>query len=151
MSTGHENPEPIPARLQYDADLRTESTGNNLSSDEFSAAILAHQTWVARFQNTVKGIDREAQDPDLAGDDTLCQFGRWLHANPAAFTSQASYEQVISMHRAFHMTAGKIAAMLQEYQPGGTMDAEMSLLRDQSRQLATVLLAEKLAHEEKPD
>lgn len=116
-------------------------------SEELSAAILAHQTWVARFQNAVKGIDREVQNPDLVRDDTICQFGRWLYANPTAFSRPEVYERVKTMHRAFHMAAGEIAVMLQQHQSSETLERHMRALRDQSKQLAHALMAEKLALE----
>jgi len=116
-------------------------------SDEFSAAILAHQTWVARFQNAVKGIDREEQNPDLVRDDTLCQFGRWLHANPGAFSSPMAYERIKLMHRSFHTAAWEIAVMLQEHKPSESLERHMNALRDQSKLLASTLMAEKLALE----
>jgi hypothetical protein len=119
-------------------------------SDVFLEAIAAHHTWVTRFQNALKGTNREPLDPKLIRDDSRCQFGLWLHANPDAFPSADTYKQVMDMHKAFHETASEIAIMIRQQYQRESIDIYMEAFHTMSKQMVATLQAVKSADRDKP-
>jgi hypothetical protein len=120
-------------------------------SDVFLEAIAAHHTWVTRFQNALKGTNREPLDPTLIRDDKRCQFGQWLYANPEAFSDTDTYKQIKDMHKAFHETASEIAVMIRQQYQRESIDIYMEAFHGMSKQLVTTLQAAKSADRGKPD
>lgn len=118
--------------------------------DVYAEAILAHQTWLARFQNALNGKDRDPLDPAPIRDDTLCNFGKWLHAHPEAFPSPQDYARVKAMHLAFHETAGDIALMIRQHYARDSIDIYMDEFLQQSKSLVAELLATRAAIEREP-
>lgn len=75
-------------------------------SETIEKAILAHSHWKHLLQNAIKiGYShipvKEAKDP------TLCEFGKWLYSNEAAWLIR-HYPQLAELHKTFHEEAGKI-------------------------------------------
>jgi hypothetical protein len=105
----------------------------------FDEVILVHQDWVARFENFIKGIDRESFNPKQIGDDAICLFGRWLHANAGSFPDVKSFELADRLHQLFHRNAAEIAQALGSHPGGVSVRADLDKLHELSIQLVQVL------------
>ena len=110
-----------------------------IMSTVFDDAISAHTSWVTRFGNSMRGIDRESFDPEQIRDDTICEFGRWLHANATLFLDIERYEQLNRLHQSFHEEAAEIAAMLGQNARPRTLQARLVGLSGLSGQLVRAI------------
>jgi hypothetical protein len=77
-----------------------------------SDAITAHAVWVGRFEIAVSRIGGELPRAEEVRDDTSCEFGRWLNANPGILGPDR-YLSLVNLHQAFHEEAAGIAEALQ--------------------------------------
>lgn len=105
----------------------------------FDNAISAHISWLTRFQNVLLGIDRERFDPHHIGDPTLCEFGKWLLANPDFASHPEQVERVKTLHQRFHDKAAVIAGLLGSYARHHVIDAHWKDLSELSGQLVETL------------
>jgi hypothetical protein len=106
---------------------------------EFDEAIHAHINWLVRFETVLNGINREYFNPDQVGNDKICDFGRWLHANPTAFRNAEDFEQIDRLHRNFHAKASDIASMFNSPFQSDIIRSELKKLENQSGQLIDAL------------
>jgi hypothetical protein len=112
-----------------------EHEGMTAMSTIFDNAISVHTSWVARFGDALRGISREAFDPKQLRDDTICEFGRWLHASSALFPDAERFEQVKKLHKSFHENAAEIALMLGQNARPQSLQARLVGLSGLSGQL----------------
>lgn len=110
-----------------------------MSQVHFDAAVMAHMAWLARFQSVMTGISRERFDADQIADHTICDFGRWLYANPGAFADAAAFESVCDLHRRFHAQAARIAEAFRFNEPSRVLAPMMRGLEDLSAELVDAL------------
>ncbi len=90
-------------------------------------AITTHLDWVARFENAAKSVEREAIDPAAVGDETACEFGKWLAQNPELLGSPARHRRICDLHREFHEEAGRVANHVRQ------RDTSLAALADRAR------------------
>lgn len=115
-----------------------------MTIETIDAAILAHQTWVARFQTALKGINTESFDIGKAKDDTACVLGRWLLSDRAPeLLGVDSHKQIVAIHATFHEIAGSIAERLNQRESGQDIDAWMAEFKNLSGQLVMLLMGAK--------
>jgi hypothetical protein len=115
-----------------------------MTIEAINAAILAHQTWVARFQTVLKGINTEAFDIGKAEDDAACALGRWLQSEQSlALLGQDSHNQIKVIHGTFHEIAGNIAARLNHHESGKEIEEWLVEFNNLSRQLIVLLMHAK--------
>lgn len=105
------------------------------------AAILAHQTWVARFQTSLKGINNESFDISLARDHGACLLGGWLKSERSRELLDAeSHVQIVAIHAIFHEIAGDIAEKLNNHESGKDMEDWLAEFARLSSQLVMLLI-----------
>ena len=115
-----------------------------MSINTIDAAILAHQTWVARFQTSLKGINSESFDIGLAKDATACLLGKWLLSERSRELLDAeSHGQIVAIHATFHEIAGDIAEKLNNHESGKDMDDWLAEFSRLSSQLVMLLMLAK--------
>lgn len=122
-----------------------------LVDDESSAKISAavdnaievHASWLARFHAALRGINREKFDQEAICDDTACAFGKWLYSSQGCFVDQKRYEEIKSLHKELHATAGELAKFSLGQDYGNTFKAGLGTLARQSSQLIGMLLGVK--------
>jgi selenophosphate synthetase-related protein len=105
----------------------------------FDNAISAHISWLTRFQNVLLGLDRERFDLEQISDPTLCEFGRWLLANPDFASHPEQVERVKTLHQRFHEKAAVIAGLLGSYARHRVIEAHWNDLSELSGQLVETL------------
>ena len=112
-----------------------------MNIETIDAAILAHVTWVARFQSAIKGISTETFDIGAAADDTACVLGQWLQTECAhTLLEKDLYNKINVIHGAFHQVAGNIAARLNQREAGNEIEEWLAEFNNLSKQLVTILL-----------
>jgi hypothetical protein len=115
-----------------------------MTIETIDAAILAHQTWVARFQTSIKGINREIFDVSKANDDAACVLGQWLQSESSlALLGHDSHNQIKVIHATFHEIAGSIAARLNQHEPVKEIEEWLTEFNNLSRQLVMLLMHTK--------
>ncbi len=115
-----------------------------MTIETIDAAILAHQTWAARFQTAIKGINTEAFDVSKASDDTACDLGQWLQSERSqALLGQDSHNQLTVVHATFHDIAGNIAARMNHHESGKGIEEWLDEFNNLSRQLVMLLIHTK--------
>lgn len=115
-----------------------------MSIDTIEAAILAHQTWVARFQTSLKGINNESFDIGKAKDDTACVLGKWLLSERShELLGHDLHKQIMVIHATFHEIAGNIAERLNRHETGKDIEVWLAEFNTLSRQLVILLLHTK--------
>jgi hypothetical protein len=108
-----------------------------MSIDTIDAAILAHRAWVGGFKSACKGISTETFDLARARDFSSCALGRWLSSEAAQLQLGVTpHEEICSLHRSFHETAGTIAERLNR----GQMQHETQVLIAQFDELSKELI-----------
>ena len=111
-----------------------------MNIETIDEAILAHQTWVARFQTKLRGINSESFDISKAQDDTACVLGKWLYSEKSlALLGQDSHNQIKVKHATFHEIAGSIAARLNRYESGNEIEELLLEFKTLSHQLIQLL------------
>lgn len=105
----------------------------------FDDAIVTHLAWVARFEEALSGIASETFDSRQIGDDTGCDFGRWLQGNAALFPDPQRFDYVRSLHMVFHEVAAEIAALMRPPADPVAVQAKLGGLRDLSAHLVVML------------
>lgn len=115
-----------------------------MTIETIDAAILAHQTWVARFQTSLKGINTESFDIGKARDDTACVLGMWLLSDRSReLLGPDSHNQIVAIHATFHEIAGNIAERLNHHESGKDIEDWMVEFDSLSRQLVMLLMRTK--------
>lgn len=115
-----------------------------MTIETIDAAILAHQTWVSRFQTSLKGINTESFDIGKAQDDTACVLGQWLLSEHArTLLGHDAHNQIMAIHATFHEIAGSIAERLNKQESGKDIEEWMVEFNRLSKQLVTLLVHTK--------
>jgi hypothetical protein len=112
--------------------------------ETIDAAILAHQTWVSRFQTSLKGINTESFDIGKAKDDAACVLGKWLLSERShGLLGAESHKLVVAIHATFHEIAGNIAERLNHHESGKNIEAWLAEFNNLSGQLVMLLMRTK--------
>lgn len=108
-------------------------------------AILAHRTWVARFQTAIQGVNREAFDLATARDDSLCNLGRWLNTPTSLeLLGDDSHQRIKVLHKTFHEIAGDLAEKINRHDALDELELMLGEFDNLSAQLIQLLrLAKK--------
>ena len=115
----------------------------------FDDAIAAHISWLVRFESVMLGSSCEQFDARQISDDAICEFARWMFANPALFPDAERCEQVKNLHRSFHREASAIVPLLVLPAPRETLEAHWRSLCALSDQLVEAVRQE-LQHSGQP-
>jgi hypothetical protein len=112
--------------------------------ETIDAAILAHQTWVARFRTSLKGINTESFDIGKAKDDAACVLGKWLLSERSRELLGAGlHHQIVAIHATFHEIAGNIAQRLNHHESGQVIEEWMAEFNNLSSHLVMLLMLTK--------
>ena len=112
-----------------------------MTLETLDEAILAHQTWVARFQTSIECINTETFDISHAKDDTACALGKWLTSSSSReLLGSDSHNQIVAIHATFHEIAGNIAERLNHYESGKDIEGWLAEFNELSRQLVKTLM-----------
>ena len=107
---------------------------------QIDAAIAAHDEWKARLLNAIAAGSSEL-DPDQAGADDHCAFGKWLSSVGPDMKASLHYERVCDLHARFHKAA---AAVLRLAIGGRGAQALTSLEFGSDYVSASVLLVDEM-------
>ncbi|KXF80926.1 CZB domain-containing protein [Enterovibrio coralii] len=78
---------------------------------EIDAAVGAHGAWKQKLRNAINTGECEST-PERVKQDNNCSFGKWLHYRiEEQYKASPYYEEVVSLHAAFHREAGSILAL----------------------------------------
>ncbi len=78
---------------------------------DLDTAIGKHTEWKSKFRNAIS--KQESLDEEAIKKDNCCDLGKWLHGEAKSkYSSLASYAACRAKHAAFHVEAGKIAALI---------------------------------------
>ena len=112
--------------------------------ETIDAAILAHRNWVARFNTKRSGISTEVFDLNKAGDDSGCEFGKWLNSDSALqHLGPQSHARIKALHATFHEIAGDLAGRLNRLDIDEGTQNLMYEFDNLSRQLVQLLMQAK--------
>jgi len=106
---------------------------------DIDAALVAHIKWLVIFKNHLSGIERDQLDPEIVGDDRVCNFGQWLHANKAALPFPEQFEYIQALHAIFHLAASEMAAAAKTTQNHNEIKRQINELQNLSNQLIAAL------------
>lgn len=77
---------------------------------DLNNAVEKHGEWRMKFRAAI--ANKETLDAAAISRDTGCEFGKWLHGEAKTqYAHLAGYAQCVRNHAAFHVEAGKIAAL----------------------------------------
>jgi len=75
---------------------------------DFDDAIAAHIKWKVRLGQFIDGTSAETlNSADVCRDD-LCDLGKWIHGEGAAFKAAAHYQDLVKKHANFHVCAADV-------------------------------------------
>jgi methyl-accepting chemotaxis protein len=78
---------------------------------DLDKALEKHSEWKVKLRAAIS--KHEEMDVITISKDNCCDFGKWLHGNAKSqLGHRASYSECLSKHAAFHVEAGKIAAVI---------------------------------------
>lgn len=85
-------------------------------SFEFDEALAAHQAWLERLDDYIRGSSTAEIDLDKACDFNGCGLGLWLNRERDQLAGLASFEELEKTHKLFHTVAGDVICLVQEQQ-----------------------------------
>lgn len=78
---------------------------------DLDCAVQAHATWKIKFRTAIN--QKESMDASVIAKDNCCELGKWLYGDgKAKWGSLNSHADCVIKHAAFHVEAGKVAAMI---------------------------------------
>jgi len=77
---------------------------------DLNNAIQKHAEWKLKFHSAL--TTNEVLDTATIAKDNCCEFGKWLHGISSTHGKFGSYAKCLSAHAAFHVEAGKVAAVI---------------------------------------
>lgn len=83
------------------------------------AAVLAHETWLAKAIALIEGIMLMKEDIPLK--PTECEFGRWYYGEGQFLRPLVHFREVEPLHDALHATYAEIVAILFEQRQRTTL------------------------------
>jgi Methyl-accepting chemotaxis protein (MCP) signalling domain/Chemoreceptor zinc-binding domain len=91
------------------------ASGNHMvtaSGDiDLDAAIDKHMDWKIKLRGAISR--QEQLDASSISKDNCCELGHWLHGNgKAKFGQNPDFQSLVTLHRAFHSEAGKVAELI---------------------------------------
>jgi len=92
----------------------------------FDEMIEAHLKWKLRLKEHLSGHGQPI-NADEAGQDSLCQLGKWIHGKGRSLAGMAEYEHLRQHHATFHQSAGQIIRHIE----AGQRDMASRLLEGQ--------------------
>lgn len=97
------------------APVKIETYKNAPVSDEvgidLDKALEQHSEWKVKLRAAIS--KREQMDVATISKDDCCELGKWLHGGAKPQLShKPSYSECVSKHAAFHIEAGRVAAMI---------------------------------------
>lgn len=73
---------------------------------DFAKAVDAHVAWIMKLQEAIDGGAR--LDVNEVGKDTLCELGKWIYGEGAAYQDKLVFFDLKAKHTAFHLCAGEV-------------------------------------------
>ncbi len=75
--------------------------------DNIGRAIIAHLAWRGYLREAIE-TRKCPLNPDTAGSDQKCEFGKWFHGLPATHKVSAHWKEINALHAEFHALGIKI-------------------------------------------
>ena len=77
--------------------------------DDIEDAIRVHCAWADRLKAAI-ATGASEMTVDIAANDGICPFGRWLHGATIPESAKAfhSYDHSVQIHREFHQCAAEV-------------------------------------------
>lgn len=72
----------------------------------FAKAVDAHVAWILKLQEAIDGGKK--LDPAEVRKDTLCELGKWIYGEGAAYQDKLAFFDLKAKHTAFHLCAGEV-------------------------------------------
>lgn len=79
---------------------------------DFAKAGQAHNDWKVKFRLAI--ARKERMDIATIAADNCCEFGKWLHGEATRHAALGQYVDCKTKHAAFHVQAGKVAALIND-------------------------------------
>lgn len=78
---------------------------------DLNKAIEKHMEWKMTFRTA---IDKQSTlDSAAISKDNVCELGKWLYGEAKLqYRGKPEYQQCVAAHAAFHVEAGKVAAVI---------------------------------------
>jgi hypothetical protein len=73
---------------------------------DFSHLILAHSQWKRNLRNAIE--ESKSLDAATAGRDDLCELGKWMAGEGAAYANLPAYQDLKVKHAKFHASVAKV-------------------------------------------
>jgi methyl-accepting chemotaxis protein len=117
------------------------------NAEEITKAIGAHGMWKQRLRQAIDSGKSEFT-VERVQPDNLCDFGKWLHALPAADKAGMNWKTVQELHARFHLEASRVLGLALS---GQKQDAEKALANSSefaniSSNLTSAMMKWKDAH-----
>ncbi len=75
----------------------------------FEEAIAAHQKWKSHLRLHINGSSTEMLDPEVVGQDGLCELGQWIHAEgERTMAHKPEFRTMKRTHAHFHYVAAEV-------------------------------------------
>jgi len=102
-------------------------------------AIESHKAWLDRLNRAIQG-EAETPSAKVIGDDSLCQFGRWLRgAEVKRDLPTHLFESIGMHHKLFHIHAQGVVMALENGRTLVTVEREMDSVKRLSGLLISLL------------
>lgn len=85
----------------------------------FDDAIAAHIKWKVRLTQFIDGTSTEQLRSDTVCRDNLCDLGKWIYGEGAAFDSKPHYKDLVDKHAKFHRCAADVVKKVETSDKAG--------------------------------
>jgi hypothetical protein len=92
-------------------------------TEHINRAIAAHGRWKAHLRQAIE-TGKSEWTANTVRVDSLCEFGKWLHAASPAEKATERWKRIRELHSEFHKEAARILALALG---GRTTEAEAAL------------------------
>lgn len=73
---------------------------------DFNHLVLAHSQWKRKLRDAIEG--GKALDAAAAGRDDLCELGKWMAGEGAAYANLPAYQDLKAKHAKFHASVASV-------------------------------------------
>lgn len=88
-------------------------TPENRLQDQLLEALQAHGQWKHRLRQAAVRKEQDLPVERICRDD-CCKFGLWVSSLPPEVLQSREAQEVMDLHRQFHLAAGGVAKMIRE-------------------------------------
>lgn len=106
----------------------------------FDDAIAAHIKWKVRLNQFIDGTSTEQLKSETICKDNLCDLGKWIYGEGAAYKAKPNYTTLVSKHANFHRCAADVVKKVESNDKPGAKSLLAGAFAAASKETVTAIM-----------